>query len=569
MKYTSLKNDIVNILHSSDYDLILKFYDEDGRNTLDTEKSEWCYISNYNIMVKFMNDENSVIQLWKDKNTLDENMKHIIQRIRELSGLNGVQVQIRIYDDLNQRKIYNLIKRDIIKQKESEEMDESVTNNNHIIVETLYNIVNTARETKRPSDFYISETMQLENTRKIFSEIIKEISCLNSFKNINITEKFSPLMSLDNLDDIKQFTESLNIDSNILLENINNIKNITSFVKKEYLNNGDFIVSKPRTLFVLENVKVYTAKEKNNRENLINAYNQLLSLTKNATKGTDIIREIKNNNICETFNVTRKELIDLWLSRTNNMKIEAKKAYVVENYKGEKVIFNEAMKNGIKALAQYINNGGFRDDNICKNIMLETVKYNQIADFIKTYQNNYKIRKFLPKFKNIFTENANKLNSAYFNFNKELFESVDEEIDYSVQYKKLCNEMGVDHPAIKYLAIENAKKDAEYCSVLMEQTLTDEQILTEGLKPYIQNPFTLYNVVKIIMDEQILLNKTLNESINDKNIKTIASDLYNKICFEDNIVLMPIASSLFNIMHTKNLNENKITYLNTLIKYIK
>lgn len=74
--------------------------------------------------------------------------------------------------------------------------------------------------------------MQLENTRKIFSEIIKEISCLNSFKNINITEKFSPLMSLDNLDDIKQFTESLNIDSNILLENINNIKNITSFVKK-------------------------------------------------------------------------------------------------------------------------------------------------------------------------------------------------------------------------------------------------------------------------------------------------------------------------------------------------
>ena len=39
MKYTSLKNDIVNILHSSDYDLILKFYDEDGRNTLDTEKS--------------------------------------------------------------------------------------------------------------------------------------------------------------------------------------------------------------------------------------------------------------------------------------------------------------------------------------------------------------------------------------------------------------------------------------------------------------------------------------------------------------------------------------------------
>lgn len=568
MKYTSLKNDIVNILHSSDYDLYLKFYDEDGRNTLDTEKSEWCYISNYNIMIKFMNDENSVIQIWKDKNTLDENMKHIIQRIRELSGLNGVQVQIRIYDDLNQRKIYNLIKNDILKQRESEDMDESVNNDDKVLIETLYNIVNTAKDTKRPSDFYISEAMQIENTRKIFSEIIKEISYLNAFKNTSISETLKPLMSLKTLDEVKEFSKSIK-NSEIIKENANNIKNIASFVKKEYLNNGDFIVSKPRTLFVLENVKVYTAKEKNNRENLINAYNQLLSFTQNATKGTDIIREIRNNKICETFNVSRKELVDLWLSRTNNLKIEPKKVFVVENYKGEKVIFNEAMKNGIKALAQYINNGGSRDDIICKNIMLETVKYNQISDFIKTYQDNYKVRKFLPKFKNIFSENANKLSSAYLNFNKELFESVEEEIDYTSQYQKLCKDMGVEHPAIKYLAIENAKKDAEYCSVLMEQTLSDETILTEGLKPYIQNPFTLYNIVKTIMDNQIILNKTLVESVNNSNIKSVATNLYNKICFEDNIVLMPIASSLFNIMHTKNLNESKITYLNTLIKYIK
>lgn len=568
MKYTSLKNDIVNILHSSDYDLYLKFYDENGRNTLDTEKSEWCYISNYNIMIKFMNDENSVIQIWKDKNTLDENMKHIIQRIRELSGLNGVQVQIKIYDDLNQRKIYNLIKNDILKQRESEDMDESVNNDDKVLIETLYNIVNTAKDTKRPSDFYISEAMQLENTRKIFSEIIKEISYLNAFKNTSISETLKPLMSLKTLDEVKEFSKSIK-NSEIIKENANNIKNIASFVKKEYLNNGDFIVSKPRTLFVLENVKVYTAKEKNNRENLINAYNQLLSFTQNATKGTDIIREIRNNKICETFNVSRKELVDLWLSRTNNLKIEPKKVFVVENYKGEKVIFNEAMKNGIKTLAQYINNGGSRDDIICKNIMLETVKYNQISDFIKTYQDNYKVRKFLPKFKNIFSENANKLSSAYLNFNKELFESVEEEIDYTSQYQKLCKDMGVEHPAIKYLAIENAKKDAEYCSVLMEQTLSDETILTEGLKPYIQNPFTLYNIVKTIMDNQIILNKTLVESVNDSNIKSVATNLYNKICFEDNIVLMPIASSLFNIMHTKNLNESKITYLNTLIKYIK
>ena len=67
-------------------------------------------------------------------------------------------------------------------------------------------------------------------------------------------------------------------------------------------------------------IKVYTAKEKNNRENLINAYNQLLSFTQNATKGTDIIREIRNNKICETFNVSRKELVDLWLYKNKQFK---------------------------------------------------------------------------------------------------------------------------------------------------------------------------------------------------------------------------------------------------------
>ena len=90
MKYTSLKNDIVNILHSSDYNLYLKFYDTDGKNTLNTDDAEWCYISNHNIMFKFMDDENPNIEIWKDNETLSDDLKHIIQRIRELSVLNGV-----------------------------------------------------------------------------------------------------------------------------------------------------------------------------------------------------------------------------------------------------------------------------------------------------------------------------------------------------------------------------------------------------------------------------------------------------------------------------------------------
>lgn len=566
MKYASLKNDIINLLHSSDYNLFLKFYDTDGQTTLDTEDCEWCYVSNYNIMIKFMDDDNSVIEIWKGTETLDDNMKHMLQRIRELTGLNGVTVQIRVYNDLNQRKIYNLVKNDIMKREKSEEMNESQRIDDTLI-KALTEVVSVALSTKKPSDFYLSEAMQLENTRKIYEEMIKEISSLNKLKNINITESFQPLTlitSENTLSQIKEFVKNLSNKKKIA-ESSTNIKNIAKFVKNKYLHNCITNENKKPTLFVLENVKVYETYGKSNRDNLINAYNKLLSLTTNASKGTDIIREIRNNKICEEYNVTRKELIDFWLSK-DNKKIDKNVYYVIENYNGDEIVVSSQMKNGLETLAQYFNQGGSKDDYICKNIMEETVKYNQISDFIKRYKDDYKIRKYIPKFKNIFVENANKLREASLKFSRELFETV-EDIDYTKQYNKLCKEMGIEHPAIKYLAIENAKRDAEYCAVLMEETLTDEEILTEGLKPYVKNPFTLYNIVRIIMDKQILVNKVLNENVSD-NLLESAKSLYNKICNDDNIVLTAISSSLFNLLHTKNLTESKKTYLQTLLKYV-
>ena len=566
MKYASLKNDIINLLHSSDYNLFLKFYDTDGQTTLDTEDCEWCYVSNYNIMIKFMDDDNSVIEIWKGTETLDDNMKHMLQRIRELTGLNGVTVQIRVYNDLNQRKIYNLVKNDIMKREKSEEMNESQRIDDTLI-KALTEVVSVALSTKKSSDFYLSEAMQLENTRKIYEEMIKEISSLSKLKNINITESFQPLTlitSENTLSQIKEFVKNLSNKKKIA-ESSNNIKNIAKFVKNKYLHNCITNENKKPTLFVLENVKVYETYGKSNRDNLINAYNKLLSLTTNASKGTDIIREIRNNKICEEYNVTRKELIDFWLSK-DNKKIDKNVYYVIENYNGDEIVFSSQMKNGLETLAQYFNQGGSKDDHIFKNIMEETVKYNQISDFIKKYKDDYKIRKYIPKFKNIFVENANKLREASLKFSRELFETV-EDIDYTKQYSKLCKEMGIEHPAIKYLAIENAKRDAEYCAVLMEETLTDEEILTEGLKPYVKNPFTLYNIVRVIMDKQILVNKVLNENVSD-NLLESAKSLYNKICNDDNIVLTAISSSLFNLLHTKNLTESKKTYLQTLLKYV-
>ena len=72
-----------------------------------------------------MDEENPILYFWKNRDTLDDGFKNIIQRIRELSILNGISVQIRVYDNLDQRKIYNLIKSSI--ETKAQQKEECLT----------------------------------------------------------------------------------------------------------------------------------------------------------------------------------------------------------------------------------------------------------------------------------------------------------------------------------------------------------------------------------------------------------------------------------------------------------
>ena len=125
MKYGDLKTNILSILHSEDYNFTLKLYDVDGEITLNPEDASWIYVTNQNIMFELPYDDNSIMCIWKEKNSADEDLSKIIKRIREQCVLNGVSLQVRLYDDLDRRKIYNLIKNAINTKKEKEEMNET------------------------------------------------------------------------------------------------------------------------------------------------------------------------------------------------------------------------------------------------------------------------------------------------------------------------------------------------------------------------------------------------------------------------------------------------------------
>lgn len=561
MKYTTLKSDIANILHSPDYDLYLKFYDEDGNTTLNPNDAKWCYINNYNIMIEFMDDNNPNIIILKDNENFTEMFKKTLQQIRELAYLNGVSVQIRAYNDLNQRKLFNFIKNNIIQSKQEEQMNES------LLYETLCNMIQVAKNTKRKSDFYLSEEMKMEISHALLSEMLNEVKSLSSLKGFKLDETIKDILSAKSFSDIKSIVSEINKNSSLsekLNENINNIKNITSFVKNEYLNNVDFKQNKPKTLFILENAKVYLVKEQFDKENLINAYNTLVSKSQDIKSNTDLIRIIRNNNICETYNVSRNDLIDMWLSESNNV-IKTKRAYVIEDSFGNKNIFNESLSFGIKALANYINNGGSRDDKICKNIISETIKYNEILSFLKEYHDSYAMKPYNLKLKKIFEDNMKKLNSE--EFNTQLFENIECPYDYSNEQEQLIQEMNCEHPAIKYLAMESAKENALYARILIENNMNDLNVLQKNLKPYVKSLSELEHLVETIMKKEIKVNVVLTES--KDSVIDDATRIYKELCFESDKCKSAIASSLFNIIHSKyRLDESKSKYVSALKKYI-
>jgi hypothetical protein len=563
MKYTSLKNDVINILHSADSNLDLKFYDENGNITINVDDAIWGYIHDENIIIEFMTDNNPVITLWKNKDNTSDNIKDIIQRIRELAILNGVSVQIRVYNNLDQRKIYNLIKSSIIANKEDKKMNESV--NNDALINTLKNIIQTAKNTKKPSDFYMSEEIKNKNYENILKEMFTEIKNLKKLSKVDLTEQFNSLLTVSNYSDLASIINNFSSNTlSVLNESINDISNICKFVKKEYLNNVPFETKKSNTLFVLENVKVYKSDIISPSDNLTKAYNKLISLSENAKTGIDLLKIIKQNKILESYNVSKHDLINVWLSK-NNQPIKQKQAFIIENYLGEKIAFNENLAFGIKALAQYINNNGSKDSQICKNIVKETIKYNQISSFIIEYKDNFSVRKYIPEFKNIFKSTINKINSAGVSFDSKLFESIEEQYDYSKQLQKISDEIGISHPALKYLAIEEAKKEFYNNKILNEEKNNDILTLTREFKHYNATPSV---VATIIVENHLNIKNLFIESTNNTLDNTTM--LYNALQNNTDEISSTVASALFTIIHSnKKLAESKQNFVNTLLKYCK
>lgn len=561
MKYTSYKSDIIGILHSSDNNFVLKFYDNDGNVTLDENDALWIYIESLNIIIKMPDDENSIITVWSSKTTIPDDFEKIIQRMRHLSVVNGVSLSVKLYNNLDRRKIYNIIKKAIINRKESD-MNESYNGIDKIICE----VSNTLRNTKKPSDFYISESMHSKNISSLTESYINILSGINDLNNNKIKKLFK-MVSLETSNKgikkiVECFKEKCPDDYNKLCENKENIKNISKFIKSRFLNN---IETKPlhNVQFVLENVVAYAIKTKMDNDNLVKAYNHLITVSEGVNRGIDLLRVIKKHKLCETYKVSKESLLDFWLSR-DVKKVEEKKLIVFETSNGDVISVSEDMRPSILLLGECINNGGRSDDVLFNNIIDETIKFNHLTNLLENHSYNFQLKNYITDIKNLYLNSYNKLK------NNKLVSKNFEQIlmlpyDYSKQLALIESKLGFKHPGLKYLAMEEAKKNIEKSVILEKNTIKDRNILESEL-----NKLTSFSKSKMI-SESIVKNgiNIINKLNNTENKFNVCKKLLNNTYSADVDSNNTLQECLYVfVTNPSKFNYKRKQFVETLLKYI-
>lgn len=566
MKYSELKSNILSILHSDDYDFVLKLYDNDGDTTLDPEQAAWIYVTNKNIMFELPSDDASSLCIWKEKNIEEDDiLSQIIKRIREQCILNGVSLQTRLFDDLNRRKIYNLIKNAINTTKENKEMNETVEES---LSKCLYEVCSKIKSIRKSSDNFISEALMNKNTKSIMENYIKLASSVKNigtkhfpslFKKLFLENSYSKCLGI-----VKSFAKQYPEEMNSISSKKEDLRNAVSFIKECYLDNRS-VKDYKNTIKIMEHCVVYPMNSKNDKDNLRKAYNHLISVCEGVKSGIDILRMIKKHNLCETYKVTKDELLDMWLSKSCDTPIENKKFLMFESPSNKAVALPFEMKISLSVLAEHFNSNGVILDKAAQKLIDETVKYNDINDLMENYFYNPSLKKYASKLNTIVKECLEQLNGGY--AKEDIFEGFnDAKVDYSKELNAIQETTGIRHPGLKYIAIQEAKENQIKEHHLTLDKIKDENVLKEGLLATL--PLKKAKAVaKSIVNSRLTSVKPLTESADDK--MSLPKSMLDNVFSTDNMVKTSLNECLFYIVsNPTRYNADKQNFVATLKKYI-
>ena len=178
------------------------------------------------------------------------------------------------------------------------------------------------------------------------------------------------------------------------------------------------------------------------------------------------------------------------------------------------------------------------------------MKLNTLSDFIANHISDINVKDKVSTIKKLFTECFNNIQLRDNYDNLILNENCD--VDYSKYEAKLENKFGFSHPAIKYIAIEEAKNDSknqEYQTILERR---DDYTLRNCLLP-------LVSLKKAVGYSHSIIKNKLNVFENVEMKTETNDDWYN------------FARKLYETVHTVDKDTNDIvkTYLFSIINQPK
>ena len=550
MKYDTLVDYIQTLLQTPDYGLKLKFYDNKGNITLDSNELKWIYLVNNNILIELMDDDVEVINIWKDINNSHHDINEIIARIRKQAILNGVDVKLNNYNEKDRNQIFSLIK-DAISKSENKGKEEENTPMNETLVKTYYQILNNVKNARKPSDALITEGLRTSRLIKLLNEANQEICSLNCFKDTDIKAFNTGMFLCKNKTEMTDYVNKADKELlNKIYENVSLFKNVGKFVKARYENCEIVPTITEGALKFYKNFKLFK-KELIESDKMAIAYNELKPLLSECTCATDVIRVLKNNKVCENHNITKKDFIDYWLNVSASKLQEENKIteFMIESFDGHYVKLPHIDNLGIRLFLEGYDKYGKLDKEQEAKILKECEIYNNLTDFTAKYPST-EYSKIAAK---LLLESSYLLHESFDNFMKHY-----REIKPSEKYTKLLEaKLRTNHPTLMYISEELAEHENQ-----------DIVILSEGLKPYVSSKY-LDKVVMNIIDNKLNLGNQLNES--RLSFRNKLENMYTALCENLNSKTnLAVSSSIFNILHSPvKVSEKNLEYIKTLIKYRK
>jgi len=553
MKYDNLLDFIQSIIQSPKYMFKIKLFDKNGNLTISLENTKWIVLVNDNIMIE-MPEDNNKLTVWKDSSNENPNIIEIIHQIRKQAILNGVSVSIENYIRKDRDTMKNIIKKNlensVVLHKDKEDMEEVKESK---LASAYFNIMSSVRAAKKPSDAVITEGLKIARTIKLLNECSREIASLKCFEGLDVKSFNNGMFLCKTLKDVNNYINNYKDKALIkaLTENLSKFKYVGKFVKNRYSSGIMDAMIEEGAMKFYPNLKLFR-KEIVEENKLQQAYNALYPLITEAKCRTDIIRAIKENKICETYNVKKSELLNYWLntpagSCSDGVKKEIK--YVAETLSGNKINLPCANILGVRLIVEHINKGGKVEDKVVNDIIKAVEVYENTTNFLKFYKKNDTYKKIAS---NICLENSFNLHSSLADFVKNYHE-----IKASDKHTKILEaKLRTNHPTLMYISEELAAYENE-----------DINILSEGLKKFV-SPKKLDKVVMDIVDNGLNIGMPITEG---KDNRSVLEKLYMKLCENLNdIKNLAVSSSIFYLIHKPiALNENQKQYIKRLIKYCR